>query len=280
VAFVRRQGRLDDPLIDLRLFRTPAFSASLAAYMLGVFAVFGGFLFIFQYLQLVLGLSPLAAGLWTVPSFGAFIVGSMLAPMAVRRVPPGSLMAGGLAVGALGFALLALVDADTGLAVLVPASVVFSLGLAPVFTLATDQVVSTAPPERAGGAAAISETGAELGGALGIAVLGSIGTALYRSHVADGLPAGVPKEAADAARDTLGGAVAASQGLADPLAVQLLDTSREAFTQGLQVAAIASAVVAAATAVLVHRVLRGPRRDGPEALGFGADVPARQATGG
>ena len=87
IAFVRRQTMLADPLIDLRLFRVPAFSASLAVYTLGILVLFGAFLFIFQYLQLVAGLSPFRAGLWTLPSFGAFIVGSMLAPVIVRRVP-------------------------------------------------------------------------------------------------------------------------------------------------------------------------------------------------
>src|ERR671915_725878 len=87
-AFLRRQTRLTDPLIDVRLFRMPAFSASLAVYTLGILVLFGAFVFIFQYLQLVLDLSPLEAGLWTLPSFGAFIVGSMVAPAFVRRVRP------------------------------------------------------------------------------------------------------------------------------------------------------------------------------------------------
>ena len=209
-VFVRRQQRLADPLIDLRLFRVPAFSASLATYTLGIFVAFGAFLFIAQYLQLVLGLSPLEAGLWTVPSSGAFIVGSMLTPMIVRRVRPAFVMAAGLALAAAGFGVLTQVDGASGLAVLVTGSVVFSLGLAPVFTLATDLIVGTAPPERAGAASAISETGSEFGGALGIAILGSIGTAVYRGEMADAVPTGVPPEAAELARDTLGGAVAAA----------------------------------------------------------------------
>lgn len=136
------------------------------------------------------------------------------------------------------------------------ASVIFSLGEAPVFTLAKDLVVGTAPPERAGAAAAISETSSELGGAAGIAILGTIGTAIYRGQVAEGNPPGVPPDAADAARDTLGGAVAAAEQLPDPLAGELLDAAREAFTLGLQVAALTSAVIAAATAVLAAVLLR------------------------
>jgi DHA2 family multidrug resistance protein-like MFS transporter len=256
VLFVQRERRLADPLIDLRLFRVPAFSASLAAYLLGTFVAFGAFLFIFQYLQLVLGLSPIRAGLLTVPAFGAFIVGSMLTPVIVRWVRPAFVMAGGLAVAAVGFGLLAQVDEGSGVAIFVTSSVVFSLGLAPVFTLATDLIVGTAPPERAGVASAISETSSELGGALGIATLGSIGTAIYRGRVDDAVPAGVPPEGAEAARDTLGGAVAAADELPDGLAAELLETVREAFTQGLQVVSLTSAAVAAATGVLAVVLLR------------------------
>jgi MFS transporter, DHA2 family, multidrug resistance protein len=280
LLFLRRQTKLADPLIDVRLFRAPAFSASLAVYTLGILVLFGAFLFIFQYLQLVLELSPLEAGLWTLPAFGGFIVGSMLAPLIVRRARPASVMAGGLAVGAAGFGLLTQVDGDSGLAVVVIASLVFSLGLAPLFTLTNDLILGAAPPERAGAASAISETGAELGGALSIAILGTIGTAVYRSQVADGIPAGVPSEQADAARDTLGGAVAAGDELPATLSGELLDAAREAFTQGMQVAALTSAVVAAGTAVLavvlLRRVQGGSEQDRPAAPGSEGAVEAAQ----
>jgi DHA2 family multidrug resistance protein-like MFS transporter len=256
--FVHRQRRLEDPLLDLRLFRLPAFSASLATYTLATFVLFGAFLFVFQYLQLVRGLSPMAAGLWTVPAFGSFIVGSMLTPLIARRASPGSVMAGGLVIAAAGFALFGQVDETSGLALVVTSTVVFSLGLSPVIILATDLIVSAAPRERAGAASAISETGSEFGGALGIGILGTIGAALYRDRLLDAVPAGIPPDSAAAARDTLGGAVsvASSGRLSDPLAAELLAGAREAFTQGLQVAAYTSAAVAAGTAVLVAVLLR------------------------
>jgi MFS transporter, DHA2 family, multidrug resistance protein len=255
-AFVRRQTRLDDPLIDLGLFRVRAFSASLAVYTLGILVVFGAFLFIFQYLQLVAGLSPLVAGLWTLPAFGAFIVGAMLAPALVKRVRPAYVMAGGLAIGAAGFALLTQVQADSSLALIVTADVIFSLGLAPLFTLTNDLIIGTAPPERAGAASAISETGAELGGALSIAFLGTLGTAVYRNELAESIPSGVPPEQAQTAEDTLGGAVAVAEELPATIASELLDAAHEAFTLGLQVAAATSVVVASATAVIAVVFLR------------------------
>jgi MFS transporter, DHA2 family, multidrug resistance protein len=264
-AFARRQRELADPLIDLGLFRAPAFSASLAAFMLSIFVIAGIFLFLAQYLQLVLGLSPLQAGLWTVPSAGGLIAGSMLAPLIVRRVRPAFVMAGGLALSAVGFGMLIQVNAASGLAILVIGSVVFSLGVAPVGTLASDIIVGSAPPERAGAASGISETSAELGGALGIAVLGSVGTAVYRSEVTGAVPADVPPAAAEAARDTLGGAVAAAEELSDPLGAELLDAAREAFTQALQLTAITSAAIVVGVAILAAVVLRDMRKgSGPE----------------
>ena len=258
-VFVRRQRGLAEPLIDLRLFRAPAFSASLATFALSIFVIAGIFLFIAQYLQLVFGLSPLVAGLWTVPSSSGLIAGSMLAPLVVRWVRPAFVMAGGLVLSAVGFGMLTQVDAASGLAILVIGSVVLSLGVAPVGTLATDIVVGSAPPERAGAASGISETSAEFGGALGIAILGSIGTAVYRSEVADAFPDGAPPEAAEAARDTLGGAVSVADQLPGALAAELLDTAREAFTQGLQVSAITSAAIVLGMAILTAVLLRHVR---------------------
>jgi MFS transporter, DHA2 family, multidrug resistance protein len=255
IAFVRRQRRLADPLIDLGLFRVPAFSAALVANTLGFFVAFGMAVFTAQYLQLVLGLSPMEAGLWSVPGAGGFIVGSLLTPLIVRHVRPAVAMAGGLAMAAVGFGLLTRLDGDMALETLVTGSVVFSLGLAPVFTLATDMMVGTAPPERAGAAAGVSETSSEFGGALGIAVLGAIGTAVYRGRMADGVPEGVSSGPADSARDTLGGAVATGHELPGPLGADLLDAARDAFTQGLQLAATLSVVVAIAAAVVAATLL-------------------------
>jgi len=256
VVFVRRQRVLTDPLIDLRLFRSSAFSASLAANTLSLSIAFGIFLFIAQYLQLVLGLSPLEAGLWTVPSAGGFIAGSMLAPIIVRRIRPAFAVAGGLVLTAVGLGLLTWVDGESSLALIVVGSVIVALGVAPAVTLGTDLIVGCAPPERAGVASGISETGAELGGALGIAVFGSIGVAVYRDQVADAVPAGVPPAEAEAAKDTLGGALEAVERLPNKLGAALLDAAQEAFTQGLQVAAVTGAALTMATAVLAAALLR------------------------
>ncbi|MDQ4125470.1 MAG: MFS transporter, partial [Actinomycetota bacterium] len=136
--FVRRQTRLDDPLIDLRLFRFPAFSVSVASNTLTGFIAFGTFLFIAQYLQLVVGLSPLQASLWSLPSSVAVVFGSMMAPRVSRAIRPAFGVAGGLVLAAAGLGLLTQVDGTSGLPIVVTGGVLFSLGLGPVFILATD----------------------------------------------------------------------------------------------------------------------------------------------
>src|SRR5256886_10999041 len=158
IVFLRRQRALAHPLIDLHLFRSRAFSAALAVYLLGTLVVFGAYIFIAQYLQLVLGLSPLAAGLWTLPSMAAFIVGSVVVPLIARRVRPWSLITAGLVLAAVGFAVLTQVDGADALRAIVIGSVIYSLGFSPVVILATDLIVGSAPVERAGAASAISET--------------------------------------------------------------------------------------------------------------------------
>lgn len=249
--FVRRQRKLDDPLIDLALFRAPGFGASLVVYAMGIMLVFGGFLFVPQYLQLVLGLTPLMAGLWTLPWALAFVVGSQLTPPIAERLPPATVMSAGLAFAALGFVILAQLDTTSGFAIIAAGSVIFSLGSAPLFTLTNDLIIGTAPAERAGAAAGLSETGAELGGALGIALFGSIGLAFYRAGVVEGIPAGLTPEAAAAATDTLGGAVDVAQGLPKDLASPLLEAADQAFLQRFHVSAVISAIGALALAVFV-----------------------------
>jgi DHA2 family multidrug resistance protein-like MFS transporter len=255
-AFVRRQLQLSDPLIDLRLFRLPAFSASVATYGLAILVLFGGFLFLPQYLQLVLGLSPLEGGIWTLPWACAFVIGSLGTPAVVRRIRPVVLMVGGLIIGTLGFAIFTQVGATTSPAVIALGSFVYSLGFSPMFVVTNDLIIGSAPPERAGAASGISETSAELGGALGIAIFGSIGVAVYRAALGGAIPAGVPPEAAEAARGTLGAAIAVSEHLPAETAAELVRTARAAFVQGFRLCAAISVLGSLALAVFVGVLLR------------------------
>lgn len=226
---------------------------------LAIFVAVGYFLYIAQYLQLVAALSPLAAGLWSLPSALGFIVGSQLAPRIVQRIRPAHLIGGGLLVAAIGLAILGQVRAVDGLATLVLASVVISLGLAPVFGLTTELIVGAAPPTRAGAASGISETGAELGGALGIAGLGSIGLAIYRGELAQSAPPALPAATQDAARDTLGAAIALARDLPGPVGVALVDAARQAFVDGMRTSATIAALVAVGLAGVALVGLRSHR---------------------
>ncbi|WP_431902599.1 MFS transporter [Nonomuraea sp. bgisy101] len=261
VAFVLRQRRLADPLLDLRLFGNRAFSAALLVLLLGLGLMGGLYLFITQYLQLVGGLSPVEAGVWLLPAAAALIVASSLTPAITRRVRPGYVLGGALFLSALGYALIAQVDSVGGLPLLVTGFVLIYTGISPMMVLGTDLVVGSAPPDKAGSAAAMSETGMEFGIALGIAALGSVVTAAYRSGIGAALPEGLPASVADGARDTLAGAVAVAGDLPGPEAAQVVEQAREAFTSGLNLAgAIASAIVAVlavAAMVLLRHVPSG-----------------------
>lgn len=257
VVFVRRQLRLADPLIDLRLFRIPAFRASLALYGGSILVLFGGFLFLPQYLQLVLGLSPLRGGLWTLPWAIGFVIGSLATPVLARRIRPALLMSWGLVLSSAGYFLLTQVGLGADhLPLFAVATTILALGASPVFTLTNDVIIGSAPPERAGAASGISETCAELGGAVGIAIFGSIGVAIYRGMLGHGLPVGLSPDVTEAAMSTLGGAVAMSQQLPVPVGAELVDAAREAFLRGLVLCAAISGIGSLLLAILAGWAFR------------------------
>ena len=180
-VFVRRQARLDHPLIDLALFRAPRFAGTLAVFVASAFVMFGASFYVAQYLQFVLGLSPLQAGLCLAPATSAVSSAPRRAVLA-RRFDDTVIMAAGLGVSAVGFALLTQVGAH-GLPLLVTSYFTMSLGVGPLTAICPDLIVGTAPPERAG-LPSLSSTSAEFGGALGLAILGSLGVAVYRVALA------------------------------------------------------------------------------------------------
>ena len=273
--FVRRQGRLGTPLVDTGLFAQARFSAAIAAYGLSCLAMFGVFIFVAQYLQLVLGLSPLAAGVATVPWSLGFVAGSLAAPRLARRWTPESVLVWGLGAAAIGFGLLAMVDGRWGLVILVAATVVMSLGLSPVFTVGNELIITAAPHERAGAASALAETAAELSGALGIGLVGSLGMLHYRHQLDAGLPDGVAQSLAAAvgpqALATLGGALSAAQSLPVELGQALRLAARAGFVDALQLAAVVGGVVVVLAGVIVVRLLRGPALSQAHTAKSGAD---------
>jgi DHA2 family multidrug resistance protein-like MFS transporter len=178
VLLIRRQTRLTEPLLDLALFRRRTFSVALLTNSLTTFVMFGTFFFFSQYMQLTLGLSPLHAALWSLPGLVGMSVGTMVVvPRLAARQRPETLMAGGALIMVVGLAALSQVGAHTAPLVVSLVVLVFQVGVAPLVTLGMNIVLSAAPPEKTGAASGTAQTCNELGGALGIALLGSLGSA-------------------------------------------------------------------------------------------------------
>jgi MFS transporter, DHA2 family, multidrug resistance protein len=263
--FLRRQRRTAHPLLDLTIFRNARTAVALAGNALSFFVHYGTQIAVAQYLQLALGLSALQAGLWTLPSVIAYLAASFLGPALARWIPAGYVIAAGLGSIAAGLGIMAV----GGLAAVITGAIVFSVGLAPAYILTTDLVVSTSPPARAGMAAALAETGCELGGALGIAVLGSLMVAVYRGAAGPALgDFGLPPDA------TFGEAVATAATLPARAGELLLGVAVPAYTRAFAVMAVTAAVLTALIAALAAIVL-GPAgtRPDPER----ADRPAEVA---
>ncbi len=249
VAFVRRQLRLPEPLLDVKLFTGSTFSAALSVLLIGLVGFGGAMLLVTQYLQLVAGLSPTAAGLWMGPPALAMLVGAIGAPLLSRRISPGVVMAATLAMSLAGYALLALADIDSERAVVVGFALVY-LGLGVIAALGTDIVVGAAPRDRAGSAAALSETVQELGVAAGVALLGSFAAAIYRDSIE--VPAGLSASAAATYSDSLAGA----SSLAGRISSDALEHARTVFTTGLNIASVAAGVAIAIASLACFVMLR------------------------
>lgn len=266
VMFVRRQSRLADPLLDLSLFRRPAVTAALAIYVVDFFVGFGILILVAQYLQLVLGLTPLAAGLWSTPVGFGFVVGSMSTAPALRLMRPVHVLAAGLTIAAGGLAGMAVAVGAHSLIGLVLANVVFALGVSPCTAIIADLVVSAAPLERSGAASALSEVASEFGGALGIALLGSLATLRYRSTLAATIPRGLTSAVVETAMRGIGDAAPLARHTNG--AAALMPAVQHAYTSATAATFFAAAglLVLAAAAALCES---GPIRTEPDKTGDG-----------
>lgn len=263
-VFLHRQRTSAHPMIDLALFRRRSFSGAVAINLLAMFGLIGFALFSTQLLQTVWGMTPLEAALWSlVPSLLIGGAAPLATGLAQRGVPRARLVAAGFGLAAAGFTAMLTVGTDSPLWTFIACSAFYACGLIVVMALSTELILWAAPPERAGAASALSETSSEFGGALGMAVLGSLGTAVYRANL--DLPGGLPAEAAGAARETLAGAAAVSTALPGEAGAALLAVARTAFVDGLHMAAIGAALVMAAAAAIALRTLRDPTPDPADA---------------
>jgi MFS transporter, DHA2 family, multidrug resistance protein len=254
VLFLVRQRRMTNPMLDLTLFRIPAVSGVIVFGLAVGFMLGGNGLMIALYLQMVEGFTPLQVGLWLlVPTIG-LMIGSNAGPAIARNVRPAYVMAGGAVVSAIGSLLLTKVDRSFGIALLLIGMGVIFLGTSTGGTLASFLMMSSAPQEKAGAAGSLQSTGGEFGIALGVALLGSVATAIYRGDVI--VPAEVPAGQAAVAGESIAGANAVVHTLPDPIGTHLLDSARDAFTQALHVIAGINAVLFVGLAVFVVAKLR------------------------
>ena len=279
--FVRRQLRLPTPLIDVRLFGRPVFTGVVVANLLSVLGLSGLVFFLSQYFQLVRGYGPLQAGLAELPAAVTATVFGVLAGVAVRYVSHRVVLTAGLTfVGLAMAALMAflLLISPIPYLPLGIALFVVGVGLGLAFTVASDVILASVPPQRAGSAAAVSETAYELGMALGIATLGSILTAVYRTVA---LPPSLPSEIATQARDSLPSAIGAATALPADQAERVLVPAREAFTHGLAVASGVGAALLLTAAVAVWWLLKThPLSPGPAEVGVLTDPGVHGDAGG
>ncbi|SOB85785.1 MFS transporter [Streptomyces sp. 1331.2] len=277
-VFVRRQLRLETPLLDVRLFRDRRFTAAVSASLVSLVGLSGVIFVVSQYLQLVRGYQPLQAGLAELPAFAGSVAGGLLTARVARRFGARTALTACLLAMGLGIGVLGWLEQDTTYLLLAASFLLVGTAEGVVYTLGADLVLSAAPAEKAGAASAVSETAYELGTALGIALVGSVVGSIYANGLA--VPAGTDPAVAARAGESLGSAVEAAQGLPSEVAQPLLASAKEGFVSGMNTAGLLAAVLLVGAALTAWRLLRGlsglSRRDAAAAGAAAAAAPAEQ----
>lgn len=256
-VLVRRLLAQRNPLLDVRLFAVPAFTGSVLVNLVSVLSMVGLLYFLAQHLQLVMGMGPMEAGLVLLPGTLAMVVASLLVVRWVRRVPPAVLMSVGLGLAGIAYLVFAVTGGSSAVWVLATAFALLSIGVGMAETLSNDIIVAAVPPAKAGAASAVSETAYELGAVLGTSILGGILAASYAANLV--VPAGLTSAQADAAGETLAGALDVADQLPADLAAALADSARHAFDAGVVVTASVGVVLSILAIVLAARTVRGQR---------------------
>ena len=247
IGFVLWQRHTDEPLLDVRLFSNARFTAASSTIMVLFFALFGFLFLSTQYLQFVLGYSPLGAGMRALPYAGAMIVFAIGSSALVARLGTKRVVTVGMLLFAAGLAVAAKISTDSGYGLLAVAMVLMGAGMGLAGAPSTESIMGSLPPERANIGSAVNDTTRELGGALGVAIVGSVMSSLYAAQLSDTLPDSAPPAAAEAARESLG---AGTQ-----LGPDIANAAREAFVHAMSGASLVVAIVATLGAVTAWRYL-------------------------
>lgn len=259
VLFVKRQLRRRIPMLDVRLFRDPVFSGALSANLLSIFSLVGFIFFLSQHLQLVVGQSPLEAGLTMLPGLALTILAGLAVVPLVRRVKPAYVVTGGLLLNAAGYSVVLMTGQQGGVAGVMAGFMILGAGVGAAETISNDLILSSVPANKAGAASAISETAYELGAVLGTAILGSIVTAAYQKAVT--VPAALGHADRLVAGETLGGAVDVAGSLPPGPGQALLESAKAAFDSGVTTTAAIGVVLMLAAAVIALLTLRNTKAD-------------------
>jgi DHA2 family multidrug resistance protein-like MFS transporter len=279
VLFVQRQRHLESPMLDLTLFRNKTFSVALTM------TIFGGLMagtnfFVYQYLQTVEGLEPLYAALWLLPSTLVIVISTQIGPLVAQRVRPGYTIAGGMVLVAAGYLMLTQLDGDGGLGLLIAGLVVSGIGIGPMGSLGAGMAMSAVPMEKMGNAASVNQISGDFGIAMGVALMGTIGTVAYQTTI--DIPPGLPADAANLVGESVANAYHAASGLSQDVAGQVILSANDALATALNIAAIGSAVLAVILMVLSSTMLRHVPPTGqaasPDAAPDAADAPEAGAT--
>ncbi len=252
VAFVRWERVAPHPMLPVSYFSDRRFSVGSATVTVSFFVMFGFFFLFSLYLQFARGYSPLEAGLATLPFAVAFVIVSPRSATFAERIGSGRTIAYGFMIVGLGMAMMGVIDVDTPYVVLVVAMVLLSSGMAIVAAPATSGIMNAVPMAKAGVGSAVNDTTRELGGALGIAVFGSIVNTVYRSNIdLDGL--GLSAAEVAEAEESIGQASATAGSVGGEAGAGIIERAATAFTDAVNVASIISAVIVVASALIVAR---------------------------
>jgi Na+/melibiose symporter-like transporter len=254
LLFVLWELRTPEPMLDMHLFRHPAFSIGSSGMTLVFVAMYGVMFLITQYFQLVLGYSPLEAAAGLLPLAMTLLVVSLTTPKLTARFGAHRVVACGMCLLGIGMLLLSRLTAHTPYAYLVVSFVPFSSGMALAMSPMTASIMSAVPSRRAGMGSAMNDATRELGAALGVAVMGSIAASRYSGHISSALH-GLGSADQATARSSIAGALGVAQNLGGSAGEALRTASEGAFLSGVHVSAIAAAGLAFGSAVLVYRKL-------------------------
>ena len=249
VVFVRRQNRSATPMLDMALFSNGPFSSSVLANFLSIVGLIGFLFFTSQHLQLVLGLSPLAAGLVTLPGAIVSMIAGLFVVRLARRIAPQMLMVAGLLLVSAGFLMILMFRHDLSVAAVVVSFIVLELGVGVSQTISNDTIVASVPAAKSGAASAVSETAYELGAVIGTATLGTIFSAFYRANVE--LTGGLSAQQSRDAGESIAGAVSVAGDLPPAMSGPLMESARTAFDSGVGPTAIIAALLTLTAAVVV-----------------------------